>query len=79
MSGKPNKYAGTKTEKNLEAAFAGESLSSVFPAAGNSRALNEGVSVTTIKPQQTSSEKKEDNTLPSMLPGFPLRLSGPDY
>ena len=25
MSGKPNKYAGTKTEKNLEAAFAGES------------------------------------------------------
>lgn len=42
-------------------AFAGESLSSVFPAAGNSRALNEGVSVTTIKPQQTSSEKKEDN------------------
>ena len=25
MSGKPNKYAGTRTEKNLEAAFAGES------------------------------------------------------
>ena len=25
MSGKPNKYAGTQTEKNLEAAFAGES------------------------------------------------------
>ena len=25
MSGKPNKYSGTKTEKNLEAAFAGES------------------------------------------------------
>ena len=25
MSGKPNKYSGTRTEKNLEAAFAGES------------------------------------------------------
>ncbi len=25
MSGKPNKYTGTQTEKNLEAAFAGES------------------------------------------------------
>ena len=25
MSGKPNKYSGTKTETNLEAAFAGES------------------------------------------------------
>ena len=40
-------------------AMAGD-LSSVFPAAGNARALGEGVSVTTIKAQQIRSDRGTD-------------------
>ena len=43
-------------------AIAGESLSSVFPAAGNSRALNEGVSVTTIKTRQPQSDSSSEDS-----------------
>lgn len=39
-------------------AMAAEGLSSVFPAAGNSRALGEGVSVSTIKTQSSSGTNK---------------------
>ncbi len=38
-------------------ALASESLSSIFPAAGSARALNEGVSVTTIKAEQIKNER----------------------
>ena len=39
MSGKPNKYSGTRTEKNLEAAFAGESEApKVCPICGAAQA-----------------------------------------
>lgn len=38
-------------------ALASESLSSVFPAAGSARALNEGVSVTTIKAEQIKNNR----------------------
>ncbi len=41
-------------------AMAGESLSSVFPAAGNARALGEGLSVTAIKAQQIKSDRGTD-------------------
>ena len=43
-------------------AIGGESLSSVFPAAGNSRALNEGVSVTTIKTRQSKSNSNSEDS-----------------
>ena len=35
METKKNPYAGTQTEKNLEAAFAGESMAWIFVTAGS--------------------------------------------
>ena len=45
-------------------ALASESLSSIFPAAGSARALNEGVSVTTIKAEQI--KNKRNGSQPKM-------------